>query len=65
MLDGPTTPPPAPERRIAAVFDGGVVGADGRCKKPGTEPSWPSETLMDRGLTVHGLAERGGCKRPE
>lgn len=49
---GPTRPPPAPERRIAAVlsiswFDDGVVWLKllGRCKIPGTAPS---ETLMVR-----------------
>ena len=58
---GPTTPPPAPETSIAAVFDAGVAEAvGGRWRKPATEPSGPSSTATERGLTIQVFWALGG-----
>ena len=63
--EGPVTPPPAPERRIAAIFDGRMPFG-GRCRKPLPEPwywSCTGNTIFSvRGCgAVTGRLEDTGC----
>lgn len=53
--EGPVVPPPAPERRIAAVLEAGWEAMSfGRWRMPGAEPPWESVTGMERGWIVGG-----------
>lgn len=63
--EGPTTPPPAPESRIAAVILGNAGVNAGRWRKLGTVPSGPSSTLISHGITFERFEAFGGWERPK
>lgn len=51
--EGPTTFPPAPERKMMLVFEADVAEFEaGKCRNPDTVPLGPFSTFMERGLTT-------------
>lgn len=57
---GPTTPPRAPESRIAAIILGNAGVDAGRWRKLGTVPSGPSSTLISHDITLERFESFGG-----